>query len=108
MKTTEEVVSSDLDQLILVDSADQQIGSMTKPDCHLGTGTLHRAFSIFIFNQAGDVLLQRRSKQKMLWPGYWSNACCSHPRLGETSEAAAHRRLKQERYQCDAVLSIQI
>ena len=96
MKTTEGIVSSDLDQLILVDSADQQIGSMTKPDCHLGTGTLHRAFSIFIFNQAGDVLLQRRSKQKMLWPGYWSNACCSHPRLGETSVAAAHRRLKQE------------
>jgi isopentenyl-diphosphate delta-isomerase len=96
VSTTQEVVSSDLDQLILVDSDDRQIGSMTKPDCHLGDGTLHRAFSIFIFNHKGEVLLQRRSEQKMLWPGYWSNACCSHPRLGETSEEAAHRRLEQE------------
>lgn len=96
MNTKTEVISSDLEELILVDGNDQEVGSMRKQDCHLGDGTLHRAFSIFIFNRQGDVLLQRRSEQKMLWPGFWSNACCSHPRKGESAEEAAHRRLKQE------------
>ena len=68
---------------------------MTKLDCHEGDGVLHRAFSVFVFNSRGDSL-QQRSKLKMLWPGYWSNACCSHPRVGEDSKEAAHRRLKQE------------
>lgn len=90
------VVSSDTENLILVDSNDQPLGTLPKRDCHLDDGTLHRAFSIFIFNRAGDVLLQKRSDQKMLWPGYWSNACCSHPRAGEDAEEAAHRRLQQE------------
>jgi isopentenyl-diphosphate delta-isomerase len=96
MSAVSEVVSSDSEQLILVSSEDVTIGTMPKRDCHLHGGTLHRAFSIFIFNKAGDVLLQQRSSQKMLWPGYWSNACCSHPREGEDAEEAAHRRLQQE------------
>ena len=91
-----EIVSSDLEQLILVDPNDTEIGSMTKLDCHQGDGVLHRAFSVFVFNSRGDTLLQQRSKLKMLWPGYWSNACCSHPRVGEDSKEAAQRRLKQE------------
>ena len=91
-----EVVSSDQEELILVDSKDEIIGYKTKLDCHQDGGVLHRAFSVFIFNQQGDVLLQRRSKKKMLWPGYWSNACCSHPRAGESPEEAVYRRLKQE------------
>ncbi len=90
------VVSSDSEELILVNSADEDIGFMPKRDCHLGDGVLHRAFSIFIFNSAGDVLLQRRSPEKFLWPGFWSNACCSHPRAGESPIEAAHRRLSQE------------
>lgn len=96
MSRPAEVVSSDLEELILVDSADSAVGNMAKIDCHLGDGTLHRAFSIFIFNRQGDVLLQQRSSQKMLWPQFWSNTCCSHPRAGESSEEAAHRRLQQE------------
>ena len=91
-----EIVSSDLERLILVDPNDTDIGSMTKLDCHQGDGVLHRAFSVFVFNSRGDTLLQQRSKLKMLWPGYWSNACCSHPRVGEDAKEAAHRRLKQE------------
>jgi isopentenyl-diphosphate Delta-isomerase len=96
VNTTAEVVSSDLEELILVNSNDEPIGTMPKVNCHLNDGTLHRAFSIFIFNTSGEVLLQKRSEQKMLWPMYWSNTCCSHPRAGESSEEAAHRRLKQE------------
>ena len=91
-----EIVSSDLDELILVNSDDIQIGKREKKVCHLKQGELHRAFSIFIFNTQGEVLLQQRSEQKFLWPMYWSNACCSHPRVGENSEDAARRRLEQE------------
>ena len=91
-----EIVSSPAEQLILVDSQDREIGAMPKIDCHLGDGVLHRAFSVFLFNRAGDVLLQRRSADKPLWPLYWSNACCSHPRVGETVEQAAGRRLREE------------
>ena len=90
------VVSSDAEPLILVNEADETIGRLAKRDCHLNQGVLHRAFSVFLFNAAGEILLQKRSGQKFLWPGYWSNACCSHPREGEGCEAAAHRRLKQE------------
>ena len=94
--TAHDIVSSDSEELILVNSDDEILGNMAKIDCHLGDGILHRAFSVFIFNEAGQVLLQKRSEQKMLWPLYWSNACCSHPRAGESSEGAAHRRLQQE------------
>tara|TARA_Y100001970_G_scaffold178529_1_gene217392 strand:- start:1880 stop:2425 length:546 start_codon:yes stop_codon:yes gene_type:complete len=84
------------DRLILVDGSDREIGSALKEDCHLGDGILHRAFSVFIFNDKKEVLLQQRSKEKMLWGKFWSNACCSHPRLGESIEDAAHRRIKEE------------
>lgn len=96
MSSLNQIISSDLDDLILVDPDDQDIGTMSKRDCHRNAGSLHRAFSVFIFNSAGDVLLQQRSDQKSLWPLYWSNACCSHPRAGENSQQAAHRRIKQE------------
>ena len=96
MNQLDEMVSSDLEDLILVNEQDENTGTMNKRACHEQDGRLHRAFSVFIFNKDGDVLLQKRSDQKMLWPAYWSNACCSHPRAGETSEAAVHRRLQQE------------
>lgn len=96
MSQLDKVVSSDLEDLILVNEQDESIGTMPKRECHEDDGRLHRAFSVFIFNHKGEVLLQRRSEQKMLWPMFWSNACCSHPREGETSEFAAHRRLQQE------------
>jgi isopentenyl-diphosphate delta-isomerase len=57
---------------------------------------LHRAFSIFVFNGDDELLLQQRSPTKMLWPGYWSNTCCSHPRRGEAMATAVVRRLTQE------------
>jgi len=84
------------DQLILVDASDRETGVLSKEECHQGAGHRHRAFSVFLFNRQGELLLQQRSAAKPLWPLYWSNTCCSHPRQGETVEAAARRRLAEE------------
>jgi isopentenyl-diphosphate delta-isomerase len=84
------------DTLILVDAADREVGFLSKEECHRGDGVLHRAFSVFLFNAAGEVLLQRRSAAKPLWPLFWSNSCCSHPRRGEAVETAARRRVREE------------
>jgi len=92
----EEIVSNASEALILVDELDREIGTRSKTDCHSGNGVLHRAFSIFVLNRNNEVLLQRRSAHKPLWPNYWSNACCSHPRAGERMEQAVERRLAQE------------
>jgi isopentenyl-diphosphate delta-isomerase len=86
----------DSESLILVDEADRSIGYMSKAACHQGHGVLHRAFSLLIFNARGELLLQQRAKSKRLWPLHWSNSCCSHPRRGETMEAAICRRLHEE------------
>ena len=94
---TEEYMDKSSDEaLILVDENDKEIGTALKEDCHLGHGLLHRAFSVFIFNEKREVLMQQRSREKMLWGQFWSNACCSHPRLGEAIDDAAHRRIKEE------------
>ncbi len=92
----DEIVSNASEQLILVDDQDREIGFKPKADCHSGNGVLHRAFSIFVFNSRQELLLQQRSLSKMLWPGFWSNTCCSHPRRGETLGVAVARRLTQE------------
>ena len=92
----EEVVSSANEQLILVDDQDRELGFKSKGDCHAGKGVLHRAFSIFVFNGDNELLLQQRSPTKLLWPNYWSNTCCSHPRRGESMDDAVTRRLVQE------------
>ena len=84
------------DTLILVDEEDREVGSCEKVDCHIGDGKLHRAFSVFLFNPNGELLIQQRSEQKMLWPLIWANSCCSHPRLGEDTFDAAHRRIREE------------
>jgi isopentenyl-diphosphate Delta-isomerase len=89
-------VSFDNEPLILVDADDNVTGYETKVNAHLGDGLLHRAFSIFLFTEDDQVLLQQRSGKKPLWPLYWSNSCCSHPRKGETYEQAVHRRLREE------------
>ena len=97
----EEIVSNDGEQLILVDELDRGIGFASKSACHEGAGTLHRAFSIFVFNGRDELLLQKRSPEKLLWPHYWWNTCCSHPRRGEAMEQAVTRRLAQELgFQC--------
>ena len=90
------VVSFEDEPLILVDSDDSILGHKSKGDCHDGDGILHRAFSIFIFNDEGHLLLQQRSEQKRLWPMFWANTCCSHPRRGEETPDAANRRLQEE------------
>jgi isopentenyl-diphosphate delta-isomerase len=89
-------VSFDDEPLILVDERDNVVGHDSKVRVHRGAGILHRAFSIFIVSEGGKVLLQQRSREKPLWPLYWSNSCCSHPRQGEEDLAAAHRRLREE------------
>jgi isopentenyl-diphosphate delta-isomerase len=89
-------VSFDDEMLILVNENDEEIGFKDKASCHMGDGILHRAFSVFIFNQKGQLLIQKRSKSKKLWPNFWSNSCCSHPRKGEIIESAAQRRLEEE------------
>jgi isopentenyl-diphosphate delta-isomerase len=91
-----EIVSSEDEMLVLVDESDRVVGHLSKGACHDGEGVLHRAFSIFIFNPGGELLLQQRSSDKRLWPLYWSNSCCSHPRQGETMDEAVTRRLHQE------------
>ena len=78
------IVSFDDEPLVLVDSADHDQGFLDKASCHDGDGVLHRAFSVFLFNSKLELLLQQRSGQKRLWPMWWSNSCCSHPRKGET------------------------
>lgn len=87
---------ADADQLILVDRADHEIGHLDKLACHAGNGVLHRAFSLFIFNGRDELLVQQRSARKRLWPNFWSNSCCSHPRQGESLTTAIHRRLMEE------------
>jgi isopentenyl-diphosphate delta-isomerase len=91
-----ETVSFDDEPLILVDSEDRVVGHETKVKAHLGDGLLHRAFSIFLFSDDDKVLLQQRSGEKPLWPLFWSNSCCSHPRRGENLDQATHRRLREE------------
>ncbi|MBV9911970.1 MAG: isopentenyl-diphosphate Delta-isomerase [Sinobacteraceae bacterium] len=84
------------DSLILVDESDREVGHLDKVRCHDGHGVLHRAFSLLIFNADGELLLQQRAAGKRLWPLYWSNSVCSHPRRAETMESAIHRRLYEE------------
>jgi isopentenyl-diphosphate delta-isomerase len=81
--------------VILVDQYDSQIGVEEKLKAHR-EGKLHRAFSVFIFNDQGEMLLQKRAANKYHSGGLWTNACCSHPRPAETVEQAARRRLREE------------
>jgi isopentenyl-diphosphate delta-isomerase len=88
--------AADSESLILVDEADREVGHLSKAECHRGRGVLHRAFSLLIFNESGELLLQQRARAKRLWPLHWSNSCCSHPRRAEPMETAIHRRLEEE------------
>lgn len=83
------------DQVILVDTQDKAIGTMGKLEAH-EKGLLHRAFSVFIFNDKQELLLQRRALSKYHSAGLWTNTCCSHPRPDEDTLDAANRRLKEE------------
>lgn len=83
------------DVVVLVDEHDNERGAMDKMEAHR-KAELHRAFSVFIFNMAGDMLLQQRAISKYHSGGLWTNACCSHPFPGETVAAGATRRLSEE------------
>jgi isopentenyl-diphosphate delta-isomerase len=83
------------EQLILVNELDEEVGEVEKLQAHR-EGKLHRAFSIFVFDSGGRLLVQRRAAAKYHSGGLWSNTCCGHPRPGEATEAAAHRRLREE------------
>ncbi len=83
------------EQVILVDEKDQEIGLMEKMEAHQ-KGLLHRAFSVFLFNSQGDLLLQKRASSKYHSPSLWTNTCCSHPRKNESILDAASRRLQEE------------
>lgn len=84
-----------LEEVILVDEKDQPIGLMEKQQAHV-EGHLHRAFSVLVFNNKGEMLIHQRALDKYHCGGLWSNACCSHPREHETVMEAAQRRLQEE------------
>ena len=79
-----------------MDAEDREVGTMGKLAAHENGGARHRAFSVFVADGSGRWLLQRRAGGKYHFPGLWTNACCSHPRPGEETAAAAHRRLREE------------
>ena len=83
------------DQVILVSETDEPIGVMGKLEAHQQP-ILHRAFSVFIFNRNGEMLLQKRAEHKYHSAGLWTNACCSHPGPGEETIVSAARRLEEE------------
>jgi len=82
--------------LILVDGDDNPIGSEEKVKCHLPNGKLHRAFTALLFDKNGRLVLTRRAKEKMLWPGIWDGTVASHPRKSETYVTSAERRMPEE------------
>ena len=84
-----------MENVILVDEKDNQVGLMPKLEAHQ-KGLLHRAFSVFIFNSDYKLLLQKRASSKYHSGGLWTNTCCSHPRDGEDIIDAANRRLNEE------------
>ncbi len=83
--------------LIRVDRENRELGPVSWKDAHAWPGILHRAFSVYVFRKDGtEFLLQRRSSKKPLWGRILANSCCSHPRVGEETLQAAHRRLREE------------
>lgn len=88
-------LSSENEYVVLVDTNDNDIGTMEKMEAH-EKAVLHRAFSIFLFNTKGEMLIHQRALSKYHTPGLWTNTCCSHPRLGESLAQATSRRLMEE------------
>jgi isopentenyl-diphosphate delta-isomerase len=81
----------------LTDETGADLGRTDIIEAHTGSGKLHLAFSVYVFNSdKTKILIQRRSSEKMLWPMFWANTCCSHPFENETAEAAGMRRMKEE------------
>jgi isopentenyl-diphosphate Delta-isomerase len=85
-----------MSRLIAVDKNDNRLGLVDKTKAHQKKGVLHRAFSVLVFSSQNKMLIQRRAKQKKLWPLFWSNTCCSHAKPGQDIKAVAKQRLKEE------------
>ena len=92
-----------LQHVVLVDESGNPTGTVNVMEAHMGTGQLHKAFSVYVFRRGrSELLIQKRAEGKMLWPGAWANTCCSHPREGETPLEAGTRRLMEELgFTCD-------
>ncbi|BDD03112.1 isopentenyl-diphosphate Delta-isomerase [Aureibacter tunicatorum] len=88
-------IKSSEEKVVLVDENDREVGACGKMEAHV-KGLLHRAFSVFIFNERGELMLQQRALDKYHSGGLWTNTCCSHPRLGESLDSAVLRRLDEE------------
>src|ERR1051326_4362398 len=84
-----------MDEIILVDANDVEVGQGSKMEVRR-RGKLRRAFSVFVFDKGGRLLLQQRAAGKYHSPGLWSNTCCGHPRSGETTALSTRRRLREE------------
>jgi isopentenyl-diphosphate Delta-isomerase len=93
--STNNLPSSTQIDVLLVDSQDRPVGKAEKMDAHV-RGVLHRAFSVFIYNEKGELLIQRRALGKYHSAGLWANSCCGHPYIGEGNTDAALRRLREE------------
>lgn len=90
------MITGGTEEVVLVDENDRETGFAGKLAAHEAGGRLHRAFSVFVFDSGGRLLLQRRAEGKYHFGGLWTNTCCGHPRPGETVEEAAARRLWEE------------
>lgn len=89
------------EEVVLVNEKDEVIGTMEKIEAH-EKALLHRAFSVFVINSKNELMIQRRALSKYHSPGLWTNTCCSHPRINETYEDGAHRRMMEEMgFDCD-------
>ncbi|MDY6862476.1 MAG: isopentenyl-diphosphate Delta-isomerase [Thermodesulfobacteriota bacterium] len=83
-------------KLVLVNLNDDVLGVEEKRECHKGEGIMHRAYIILIFNKKNQLLIQKRSHYKELWPGFWDNSCSSHPKEKESYIESGERRLLEE------------
>lgn len=89
-------IQNDQDLVVLVNERDEPVGAAEKNEVHNTDTPLHRGLSVFLFDDKGRVLVQRRALQKKTWPGVWSNSCCGHPLPGEAYEQAAVREVGEE------------
>ena len=93
---TEQESNNSEQVVVLVNDQDETLGIASRLEAHSGFGLLHRAISVFLFNERGEVLMQRRHRGKSLWGGYWSNSCCTHPLPNEETLDCAVRRVGEE------------
>lgn len=90
------ITSEFRDTVVLVDAQDREIGTRDKLEAHSGRGLLHRAISVFLTDKHNRILMQKRHPEKLVWGGYWSNSCCTHPFVGESTIDCATRRVREE------------